>query len=175
MTRKPRSDAKLLTLDDAVQMKIFDWLRNMSYDKARLLIQEELSISISTGALHHAWEYWSKRDSENRILKAVTAAEDLTETAAEHLPLITKATMVALQQAAFETVMAGGDEKRVKDYMSIVLKARALDQADQSITLRLRQYEDQVEKTKVALTNAKASGGMTVEAIEAMEEALGLL
>lgn len=173
--RKPRSDSKLLNLPDEQQMQVFNWLKNMGYEKARLLCKAELSIQISTGALHNAWEYWSKQEAENRILKAVTAAEDITQTASEHLPLINQATMAALQQSAFETVLAGGDDKRVKDFMNIVLKARALDQADQTIDLRLRQYEDQVSAAKAALNTAKKDGGMTPEAIEAMEEALGLL
>lgn len=175
MSRKPRSDSKLLTLTEERQVQIYNWLKHVGYTKTVLLVKKELKISTSTGALHNFWEHWSKQESENRILKAVTAAQDITESAAEHLPLINQATMATLQQAAFETVLAGGDDKRVKDFMNIVLKARALDQADQTLSLRLREFEQKIADASALLTKAKSDGGMTVEAIEQMEQQLGLL
>jgi len=177
MTRKPRSDGKLLTLPEEDQQRIFDWLKHMGYDKARLMIKKELGVKTSVGALNNFWTVWSKRESQNRILKAVTAAKDIEESAADNLPLINKATMAALQQAAFESILSGGDDRRIKDFMNIVLKARALDQDQQALELRVREYEDKIAKAKATLEQAKSAGkgGLGKETIERIEQQLGLL
>jgi len=177
MTRKPRSDSKLLTLPDERQMEIFDMLKRNGYKKTELLCEKEFGISTSVGALANFWEVWSRRESENRILKAVTAAKDIEAAAADNLPLINRATMAALQQAAFESILSGGDDKRIKDFMNIVLKARSLDQDQQALELRIKEYEDRIGKAKAELEKARTAGkgGLGIETIERIEQQLGLL
>ena len=175
MSRKPRSDSKLLTLSEEQQVEIYNWLKHMGYTKTVLMVKSEMGISTSTGALHNFWEHWSKQESENRILKAVTSANDVMESVAGNLPLLNQAAQAALQQATFEAIMSGADPKIVKDYSNILLKSRALDQADQTLSLRLREFEQKITDAKDLLTKAKSAGGMTVEAIEEMEQQLGLL
>jgi hypothetical protein len=174
--KKPRSDSKLLNLPEATQLAIYELLRSgVGYTKAKLIIQKDHGIQTSEAALSGFWDWWSRQEAENRMLKAVSAATDITETAAEHLPLINQATMAALQQAAFETVLAGGDDRRVKDFMTIVLKARALDQADQTLALRVREFEQKIAAVEQTLKAAKKDGGLDPETIAKIEQQLGLL
>jgi hypothetical protein len=176
MSRKPRSDSKLLTLPQEQQVIIFDWLKTgLSYSKAKLKIKKEFSVVTSESALTPFWVHWSGKESEERILRAVTSAEDVVETVAGNLPLLNQAAQAALQQATFEAIMSGADPKVVKDYSNILLKSRALDQADQTLALRLREFEQKIADAQDTLSKAKADGGMTVEAIEQMEQQLGLL
>lgn len=176
MTRKPRSDSKLLTLPDEVQLAIYELLRSgIGYTKAKLVIEKEYGVKTSEASLSGFWEWWSRKQSSERIIHAVAAANDITTAAADNLPLLNQATMAALQQSAFEALLAGGDQRMIKDFMNIVLKTRALDQADQTISLRLREFEQKIADAQDMLSKAKKDGGMTVEAIELMEQQLGLL
>lgn len=174
-TRKPRSDSKLLNLPEEEQVKAFDAVKRLGYTKARLWIAEEIKMKVSTGALHAAYQHWSRKDSEERILRNITAANDTVDALSGHLPLLNKATQAALYQATFEAIQSGADPKLVKDFSNILLKSRALDQADQSLDLRLREFEQKIADAQGMLDKAKKTGGMTPEAIEQMEEALGLL
>jgi len=176
MTRKPRSDSKLLTLPEEVQLSIYELLKSgLGYTKTKLVIAKEYNVKTSEAAISGFWEWWSRKASEERIIHAVAAANDITTAAAGNLPLINQATMAALQQSAFEAILAGGDQKMIKDFMNIVLKARALDQTDQSLSLRLREFEQKIAAVQDTLCKARKDGGMTLEAIELMEQQLGLL
>lgn len=176
MTRKPRSDAKLLNLPEEDQRTIFDLLRHgVSYAKAKPAIKKKFGLATSDAALSAFWEFWSRKDSEERIFRNARAATETVEAISESLPLLNQATTAALQQATFEAIYSGADPKMIKDFSNILLKSRALDQADQTLALRLREFEQKIADAQGALDKARKDGGMTPEAIERMEQALGLL
>ena len=173
--RKPRSDSKLLILPEEQQLQIFNWLKEIGYTETKLMILEKYDISTSAGALNNFWGHWSERIAEERMLKAVTNAKDVMKSVGDNLPLLNKATQAALQQVTFEAIMSGADHKLIKNFSTILLKSRALDQADQTLSLRLREFEQKITDAQESLKKAKADGGMTVEAIEQMEQQLNLL
>ena len=145
--RKTRSDAALLTLDSEVQQELFEELRaGMSYRQALLWVEREHGVKSSMGAMHHFWQVRAKEYSENRIMKAVVAAQDIEELAHEQLPMITDATMNALTQAAFEAALSA-DSKKTKVFMDIVLKANAQQLECRKVAIQEKRLEllDQAE------------------------------
>ena len=173
--KKPRSDSKLLTLPEEQQSEIFGWLKRCSFGVVREKLRDEQDLSVSVGALHNAWKYWSRQDLENRILKSNGAADDVLELLGGDMEKLDRATQAALQQSAFELTIGGGDPKTIKSFYELLLKARKLEQDETSLALKVRQYEDQINAAKNELTKAKADGGLDLETIERIEQQLNML
>ena len=171
---KPRSDSKLFTLPVADQLWIFDLLKRASYKQAQHAISEKLQIDVSMAVLSNAWQEWSRKELEERVLKSKGAADDVLQLI-DNPDQLDAALALALKQSAFEMVMQGGDPKTIKNFCTILLNDQKLKHEQASLDLKLRQYEDQISAMKNDLAKGKASGGMTVEAIEQMEANLKLL
>ena len=171
---KPRSDSKLFTLPVADQLWIFELLKRVSYKAAQAAISEKLKIDVSIAVLSNAWQEWSRKELEERVLKSKGAADDVLQLI-DNPDQLDAALALALKQSAFEMVMQGGDPKTIKNFCTILLNDQKLKHEQASLDLKLRQYEDQISAMKNDLAKGKASGGMTVEAIEQMEANLKLL
>lgn len=171
---KPRSDSKLFTLPIEDQLWAFELLKRASYKQAQAAIIKKLGIDISVAALSNAWNEWSRKELEERVLKSKGAADDVLQLI-DNPEQLDAALALALKQSAFEMVMQGGDPKTIKNFCTILLNDQKLKHDQASLDLKLRQYEDQISAMKNDLAKGKASGGMTVEAIEQMEANLKLL
>ena len=78
--KKPRADAKLLTLPEEQQQEIFAWLKVSSFEIVRGKIQEEYGfIFCQSALLLFSRKYWSRLELENRILKSKGCADDILE------------------------------------------------------------------------------------------------
>lgn len=175
--RKPRSDSKLMTLDAELQREIFQRLQHEGYEDVRIWLKKEKAVKTSNAALNKAYQYWSRQDLENRVLKSRGAAKDIQELVAGDRTLLDTATQAALQQRVFELAMSGGDADTIKDFSTLLLKARKLDYDQQALELKVRQYEDQIKSAKAELENAKSKGdgGLDIETIERIEQQLNML
>lgn len=171
---KPRSDSKLFILPAEEQKEIYNRLRYDSYAVVRDWLIREKHIGVSVATLSNAWEVWSRQELEERVLKAKGAADDVMELI-DNPDQLDAALALALKQSAFEMVMQRGDPKTIKNFCTILLNDQKLKHDQAALDLKLRQYEDQISAAKAELTKAKKTGGMTVEAIEKMEQTLGLL
>ena len=168
---KPRSDSKLEPYRDDLyprmkagtgQHTLLKWLK------------KEHGVDSSKAALTGAWQRWSREDLEERVIKSSGLATDVLDLI-DNPEQLDEALALAMKQTAFELVMQGGDPKTVKSFCTILLNSEKLKHDQAALDLKLRQYEDQINAAKADLSKAKASGGMTVEAIEQMEQKLGLL
>lgn len=152
--KKPRSDAKLLNIAEADQRSIYDRLRmGMSYAAAKPWIAEEFSVSVSSDATLSAfWEYWCEKDSEERILRAVSASDAILEDTAGVLPRLDAAMESRLKQLSFEAMLSG-DVDNIKHLVGMVLKFKSAEQDDRKIALqerRLRQAQEAEAVVKTA-------------------------
>jgi len=151
MSRKVRSDCRPMTeLDDEQQQQVFDWIKQLGFEKARLLAEKETGKRFSLGSLHTAYGHWVKAESENRILQAVTGADAILGAAADNLPKIDQAMEAALKQAAFEAALTK-DNETIKTLVNLVLKFKSAEQDDRKIALqerRLKQAEEAEAVTK---------------------------
>jgi len=143
--RKPRSDAKLLTLPEEFQRELFKSMRNgTGHAQAMRSIWEAHRVKTSGPALTAFYQTWSRRSAEERIIRAVTDSEAIISSTAGALPKIDQAMEAALKQAAFEASLSG-DNEAIKTLVTLVLKFKAADQDDRKIALqerRLRQAEE---------------------------------
>lgn len=172
--RKPRSDSKPMQLPDADQQKVFNWCKRMGFEKARLLTIEELGETFSVGSLHGAYGHWVKAESENSIVRAVKGVDAIMAAAGNDLGNLDAALEIKLKEALFAASMSG-DTDELKKVADVFIKIQKSEHDDKALQLKLRQYEDKITAAKNELTKAKAEGGMTVEAIEAMEAQLNML
>jgi len=166
---KTRSDSKLAPHEDFIFERLID--RNQSYQA----VAEELEaldhpVSTSASALsayyaRHSWRWRAERaQAQASAIESALESADFDQAKAK-----------AIAQREFELAASNLSVKDLVALRTVELKERALDQDQRKLELRVRQYEDGINAAKAELTKAKASGGMTVEAIEAMEQQLGLL
>lgn len=125
---KPRSDSKLFTLPVKDQLWIFEAMKVTGYKQVQELIREKLKLDVSTAALSNAWNEWSRKELEERVLKSKGLAADvIAQLGDDDLDRLDRATKAAIQQAAFELAMTGNDPKTVKNFYTLILKSRSLD------------------------------------------------
>lgn len=174
VSRKPRTDCKPLQLSAEDQQKAFAFLKELGYVRGRIKIAEECGQLFSVGALHNAYQHWIAEEADNRILQAVAGADSIIGAAADNLPRIDKAMEAALKQTAFEAVL-NKDVPTMQKLVGALMRIQRQELDSRQLDLRTKQYETQIEAAKASLNKAKRDGGMTPEAIAAMEEALGML
>lgn len=168
---KPRSDSKL----DPYRSEIFPRMKSgHSYSVIAEWLKKDHGVNTSAAALSAAWSKWSREDFEERVIKSKGLAADVLELV-DNPEQLDEALALAMKQSAFELVMQGGDPKTVKSFCTILLNSEKLKHDQAALDLKMRQYEDQIAAAKDSLNKAKRDGGMTPEAITAMEEALGML
>lgn len=153
--RKIRSDAVLLNQPEEKQLELYRLMRGgMSYAEAKVWVENQQGLRVSDGALNAFWKYWSRKYNEERVLKAVTAANDIQQTAAENLPLVSAATLTALTQAAFEAALSN-DAKSTKVFFDLVLKSQKQDIDAKRVELmerRMKQAEQAEQLVKEDIT-----------------------
>jgi hypothetical protein len=150
---KPRSDSKLFTLQEDLQREIFKRMKYSGYDDVRLWVKKEHGISISNAALSNAWQEWSRKELEERVLKSKGAAEDVLALI-DNPEQLDAALALALKQSAFEMVMQGGDAKTVKSFCTILLNSEKLKQDDKRIALQERRLKQAEEAEGVVKDNS---------------------
>lgn len=152
---KPRSDSKLFTLPVADQLWIFELLKRVSYKAAQAAISAKLNIDVSVAVLANAWQEWSRKELEERVLKSKGAADDVLQLI-DNPDQLDAALALALKQSAFEMVMQGGDPKTIKNFCTILLNDQKLKQDDKKIALQERRLK-QAEEAEAVVKNADLS------------------
>lgn len=140
MSRKPRSDSKLLNLPEEDQLKIFDWLRSIGYGKTKLKVAEDLKIDTSVGALHNFYEQRFEEHQRLRFMKAASAARVIeAEAEQDFSPQLAQ----LFGQMAFE---AGVDERpgAAESYLKM---ARAV----KSDMMRKEKFEFEIQKFRESM------------------------
>lgn len=168
---KPRSDSKLFTLPVADQLWIFELLKRASYKAAQAAISAKLEIDVSIASLANAWQEWSRKELEERVLKSKGAADDVLQLI-DNPDQLDAALALALKQSAFEMVMQGGDPKTIKNFCTILLNDQKLKHDQAALELKLREYEDRMQAARKATANAEKGGGLTAKALAEIKAAL---
>ena len=149
--RKPRSDSKLLVLPEEQQLQIFNWLKEVGYTETKLIILKKFNISTSAGALNNFWGHWCKKESEQRMLKMVSASNAIIESSADNLPTIDKAMEAALKQAAFEAALSG-DNEAIKTLVELTLKVNKASMAEDKLQFEIEKFKSALKtKQEIAL------------------------
>lgn len=144
-SRKPRSDAKLLSLPIEQQEQIAGWLTldNRSYDEVRSMVATEFGVKISAGALHHFYVNFASPWKYTRAKGEADAFASLME---GHFD---EATTKRIKQLAFEAIASPTpDLKSAKTLLKMVGDSAKVSIAREKLTLDSR---------KVALLEAKAA------------------
>lgn len=141
MARKPRSDSKLLNLEEEQQVQIFDWLRTLGYEKARLKVGEDLGIQISIGALHNFYAQRFEEHQRIRFMKAAAAATAIEQEAEQDFsPHLAK----LFGQLAFE---AGVDERpgMAETYLKMARAVKSDIMKAERFQLELRKFAESMK------------------------------
>lgn len=179
--RKPRSDAKLLNLSNVEQVEIYKRLKRDGYIPTRNWLKAEKGITTSTGALSNAHKHWAEEESEARIMRSKIEANNILSTlGAGEADSLTAAYDLSLKQTVFDMLMAGtADLDAVGKLATIVdrrakqrLDERRIEQTEQALELKVRQYEDQIATALKAAESAERGGGLTPEALKEIKTAL---
>jgi hypothetical protein len=170
--RKPRPDAKLLNLPDALQEELYQLLRRTSLEKAAAWLEGTHQIDTSTGALSKFFSWYPR---QAWIKSSVTFADQLAAQISKLPELQGKAAEVtAIAQAAFE--LQAAQDRDPKLHLALA-KARtktaelALKREHQEFLVR--QYEEKMRKTREALATAEKRGGITSDTRKLIEQAMG--
>jgi hypothetical protein len=164
MSRKPRSDCKLLNLDEDDQVKIFDWLRSLGYAKTKVMVQKELEISTSLGALNNFYDKRFEKHQRLRLMKAASAAKVIeAEAEQDFSPHLAK----LFGQLAFE---AGIDERRgaAEEWLKLARGIKADMMKEDRFQLEMRKFQESLKsKQEIALDAlfADIQGNAEAEAI----------
>ena len=151
MSRKPRSDAKLLNLPEEQQSQLADWmLSGIPYHTVLKMVDKEFEVKTSMGALSSFWEHICSAELIRRRSQAVNLAEEVAIEAELNPGRFDKATIDALQQKAFElAVSPGADPKDVKSLFMLVLKARDQEMDEKQLQFQIDKF--QFDAAKAAL------------------------
>lgn len=152
MSRKPRSDAKLLSLPTEQQEQLASWLteENLSYAKARQRVKKEFGVSTSAAALQG---FYSSFAAAWRYARAKGAADEFAQLSAGQFD---EATTKRLQQLLFELAVSQKvDLKAVKSLAKVIGDSHKLTLQRDRLSIDLRKVK--LLEAKAALTD-KASG-----------------
>jgi hypothetical protein len=169
--RKPRPDAKLLTLSDAQQTLLCDWLLSgMPYHKVRPLVEAQFNIKTSNAALSNFWDSVCSVELSARRARAVKASDEVAKDIARRPGQFDKATIDLLQQRAFELASNPGvNPEEVKEIFALVLKSRDQDIREKDIDIKLRRLqlvENQMQKAADALRKPDLDPGKLADEID---------
>lgn len=150
-----------MNLPEEKQAQIADWLLSgLPYHQVKQLIDTELKITTSFGALSAFWADVCTPALLARRRRAVTTADEIADEASQKPGKFDEATIEALRQKAFElSVSPRADPRDVKSLFMLVLKARDQD---------LQERQVDVAERRVALLEQKIS-----EARQALDQARG--
>jgi hypothetical protein len=147
MSKKPRSDAKLLSMPPHYKEALIRWLTedNLSYAEAKARLKEEYSVNTSTGALSqfYATQCFSLRYSQAREV-ADTVAEEMTLSPEK----FDEATIALIKQKAFERAVAKDGNL---DELAILAKM-----LHDSAKLRLKVQDQALQERRIKILEKKA-------------------
>jgi hypothetical protein len=120
--RRPDSWDVRINLSDDDARKIFAWARSLGYARALQMIRTDLKIVPPSMTAFQSWyEFFSKKESEERVRKAIAdglAIRDLAQSCD-----VSEAMAAALENEASAAILSG-DPDRIKLLVSLALKAR---------------------------------------------------
>ena len=145
--KKPRSDSKLMNLDELQQAKLADWLMaGIPYHEVVKLVADEFQVKTSLRALSVFWEEVCAHVLLARRQRAVTTANEIAQDAKKTPGSFDEAVIDQLSQKSFELcIQPGVDPRDVKALFSLVLKARDQSLDERRVALmerKMKQAED---------------------------------
>lgn len=157
MSKKPRSDAKLLGMPPHYQQALIRWLTedNMSYVEARARLKEEYSVSTSLAALS---QFYTTQCFSLRYSQAREVADTVAEEMAQSPEKFDEATIALIKQKAFERAVAKDGNL---DELAILAKM-----LHDSKKLQIKEGDQKIAERRMALLERKA---------EAYDKAKGVL
>lgn len=178
--RKPRSDSKLMQLDDGQQSQLVEWLLNgVPYHEARKLVQKEFGVSCSLSALSGFYQAVCAPHILRRRDQAVSMADEVANAAQSTPGKFDQATLDAIRQKAFELAISPmASPKDVKALFMLLQKSRDQDLQDQKIQLETRRVtilESKLAQVNMEINKAKVAGGLTPETLAKIEQAARIL
>jgi hypothetical protein len=172
--KKPRGDAKLKILPDALQEELWQLLRRTSIEKAEAWLHTTHGVATSPAALSQFFSWYPRQG----WLRQAESFSDTLKATIKNLPAL-KATAAQAEQIAqvnFEILAA---QNRDSDLFLALqhgkLKKAELQLKAENQALRLRQYEEKISHARASLEKAKSKGGLTPETLALIEEQLKLL
>jgi len=172
--KKPRPDAKLMTLPDALQEELYQLLRRTTLEKAKAWLADNHEVDTSTGSLSKFFSWYP----QSAWLKHSADFADQLKASMEKLPALAgKAQEIsAIAQAAFEIQAA--QDRNAPLHLALVKRRQkdtelALKREHQD--LAVRQYEEKISAARDALEKARSRGGLSAETRELIEQQLKLL
>lgn len=148
MSKKPRSDAKLLGMPPHYREALIRWLTedNLSYAEARDRLKKEYSVSTSTGALS---QFYATQCFSLRYSQAKEVADTVAEQMGNSPDKFDEATISLIRQKAFERAVAKNGNL---DELAILAKM-----LHDSAKLRLKVQDQSLQERRVALLEKKAA------------------
>lgn len=172
--KKPRGDAKLKTLPDALQEALFQVLRSTTAEKAAAWLLKDHGVKTSAGALS---EFFSWYPLSRRLEQAASFADQLRDQLLKLPDLnLDAAKLSQVAQVAFEARAVQEQDSE----LYVALKKRRQKDAELALSeskhaLALKQYEEKISAARSSLEKAKSKGGLSKETLALIEEQLKLL
>jgi hypothetical protein len=142
--KKPRSDAKLLTLPEEQQAKLADWLLGgMPYHAAREAVAKEFGVEVrSLGAFSAFYSEVCSPLLLRRRSQAVAMAEEIAAEATRSPARFDQATVDAIKQKAFELAISPmSSPKDVKALFALLQKSRDQELKERDLGLKQEALE----------------------------------
>ena len=132
MTRKPRSDAKLLNLPAHQQDALAGWLldEGLSYKKAKARLHDDFNVETSEAALV---EFWRHVCQPRRLRRSAAAASALPELSEAMDVNWEQSTMALIQQSVFEMLSQPAVDPEAVFFLGQILekmKGRAIKERE---------------------------------------------
>lgn len=184
--RKPRPDSKLFSLTPEQQALIAEWLQKESYADVAKRIHMDFGIRVQPSSLSSFWQRICQARLEERLRASARQADDVASVFRETNANWDAAIIGQIKQKIFDF---GATDKLTEKQLTGLLityseleKVRVREEAvkvlREKLEFDLRKYRDHVaaqrEKMQNAISKAR-DGGITVETISKIEEALNLL
>ncbi len=167
---KTRSDSKLAPHEDFIFERLVDG--NVSYQTVADELQKSLGVRTSASALS---SYFSKHSWRWRAERASAQADAIKKALLKDGKNFTAAKAAAIAQREFELSASNLSVKDLVALRGIDLKAKAIDQQQAALDLRVREFEQKLAETRSVLERAKSKGSIDKATIAEIEEKLGML
>jgi len=164
----------LFDLCEEERSKLFVWLRECPYfDAVRNILRNKGVPEVSDQQLEDFFQQESYDHWEVRTLRASTEADALVRLAEASVPRFSAGMLAALGQEAFRQIVSGNaDPVMMTRLVTLFIKARSDDRADQMQVLKLEKLQGEIDDK---LTLAFAKLAEQVEQHPAAREAFAAL
>lgn len=157
MTRKPRSDAKLLTMPPHQQDTLAGWLldEGMAYKTARERLRDDFNVETSEAALV---EFWRAVCAPRRLRRSAAAASALPELSDALEVDWERPTMALIQQSVFEMLSQPGVDPQAVSFLGGILekaKSRALKERELEAKISGGQLKFEQKERELKLNQEK--------------------